>query len=71
MTARDLDATIYRKGRPEDTFDLLADPDDTGLLRDTLQGWLTGRKWSKGKWDQFELVVRYAGENKVRAKVRA
>jgi hypothetical protein len=66
-----LELTILRKGKPEDTIDVTADPADTGLLRQYLVDWLTGHKWSKARWPEFELVAREAGRYKQLAKVRA
>lgn len=71
MTARNLELEILRRGRHADDIDLHADPDDVGTLKDTLTGWLEGNGWAKGRWGEFELLVRHAGEYKVRRKVRA
>lgn len=71
MPKRNLELTITRHGRTEDRLDLFADPDDVGTLRDALVGWLEGNKWHPGRWREFELLVRYEGEGKVRRKVRA
>ena len=70
MTARELELEITRKGRHMDEIDVTGDPDDAASLRRVLTGWLEGNKWSEGLWDQFELLVRYSGEGKVRRKVR-
>ena len=71
MTTRNLELEITRKNRHADYVDLHADPDDVGTLRRTLAGWLEGNGWSEGRWSEFELLVRHAGEYKVRRKVRA
>lgn len=71
MPERNLDLTITRRGRKEDTLDLLADPNDIGTLQKVLKGWLEANKWHAGRWGEFEMEIRYAGEGKVRAKVRA
>jgi hypothetical protein len=71
MPKRNLSLTIARKGRAEDVIDLFADPDDVGTLRDALTGWLAGNKWHPGRWGEFEAIVRYDGEGKVRRRVRA
>ena len=71
MTARNLELEILRRGRHADDIDLHADPDDVAALKATLTGWLEGNGWAKGRWGEFELLVRFAGEYKVRRKVRA
>ena len=71
MAKRNLDLTVIRKGRTEDTIDMSADPADIGGLEKVLKGWLVANKWDKGRWGEFELEARHAGEGKVRAKVRA
>ena len=71
MSPRNLDAEVQRKGRRVDEFEVHADPADTAILRECLRDWLRGNKWGPGKWPEFEIVVRYAGENKIRAMVRA
>lgn len=71
MTSRPLDLEIRRNGRHEDYITADADPANPAALREILQGWLTGHKWSRGRWPEFDMLVRYAGENKVRLKVRA
>jgi hypothetical protein len=70
MTARNLELEILRRGRHADDIDLHADPDDVGTLRETLVGWLEGNGWSTGRWNEFELLVRYAGEYKTRRRIR-
>jgi hypothetical protein len=60
---RALDIEVIRNGRPFGT--------DYDALRDALRGWLRGNKWDEGLWGQFEANVRYAGEGKIRAVVRA
>ena len=71
MPKRDLELEILRKGRHEDAIDAFADPDSKSELRDYLTGWLEGHKWSRGRWDEFELIARDAGTWKKLAKVRA
>lgn len=71
MSPRSLDVEVQRKGRRMDEFEIHADPDDTPVLREALRDWLRGNKWAPGRWPEFELVVRYAGENKQRKSVRA
>ena len=68
---RELELEVTRKGRHVDYLDVNADPDDAGGLRKTLTGWLAGNGWDEALWGQFELLVRYAGEFKVRRKVRS
>lgn len=70
MPKRDLELEILRKGRHEDTIDAYADPASKSELRDYLTGWLEGHKWSKGRWDEFELIARDAGTWRQLAKVR-
>jgi hypothetical protein len=71
MPKRNLNLTITRKGRTEDTLDLFADPDDVAALTKALTGWLEGNGWSQGRYGEFELDVRFDGEGKVRRTVRA
>lgn len=71
MPKRDLDLEIIRKGRGADRIAVHGDPDDTAALQAQLTGWLEGHKWSRGRWPEFELRVRYAGEGKVRKTIRA
>jgi hypothetical protein len=73
MAPRRLDAEVTRNGRRVEgsAFALTADPGDYGVLRDALRDWLAGSKWDRKLWGQFELVIRYAGEWKIRKTVRA
>jgi len=71
MAKQSLELTILRKGRREAVISVVADPDDVPALRDSLQGWLAGNGWSRGRWGEFEAEVRRSGENKVLKKVRA
>lgn len=71
MPKRNLNLTITRKGRTEDRLDLFADPDDVDTLQKTLRNWLEGNKWHPGRYGEFELIVRYDDEGKVRRRVRA
>lgn len=71
---RPLDLEILRKGHPEDTIQLVADPSGAGfpaVLQSRLREWLTGHKWAPARWGEFELIARAAGEWKQLAKVRA
>lgn len=67
---RALEVEVQRKGRHEVTYELTADPDDTVALRAFLKDWLESNKWDLGHWGKFELVVRHAGEYKVRKRIR-
>lgn len=72
MPERALDVEVIRNGRPFGArFGITEDPADYDALRDALRGWLRGNKWDEGLWGQFEANVRYAGEGKIRAVVRA
>lgn len=66
-----LDLEVMRGNRHEDRLSVTADPENPAALREILTGWLEGNKWGRGRWHEFNMLVRYAGENKVRAKVRA
>ena len=70
MPKRPLDLEILRKNRREAVIETEADPTNYSVLRDHLKGWLEGNGWDRGRWGEFELVARYAGEGKVRATVR-
>lgn len=70
MPARPLDLEVLRKNRHEDTFQATG-PTDAAWLQLQLREWLTGHKWSPGRWGEFELIARPAGEGKQLAKVRA
>lgn len=67
---RALEVEVQRKGRNEASYELTADPDDTIALRAFLKDWLESNKWAPGHWGKFELLVRYAGEYKVRKRIR-
>lgn len=71
MTSQPLDLEILRKNRHEDYITADADPANPAELEKILKGWLSGNKWDKGRWGEFEMLVRRAGEGKVRLKVRA
>ena len=71
MAARDLEITILRRGKREDVLDLNADPDNIPGMQAVLKGWLEGNRWHAGRWGEFSAEIRYAGESKVRARVRA
>ena len=66
-----LDLEVLRKNRHEDTFQASGNPAEAGWLRERLQEWLTGHKWDRSRWGEFELVARPAGKGKQLAKVRA
>ena len=66
-----LDLEVLRNNRPEDTFQAEGDADDAAWLRRQLQGWLSGHKWARARWREFELIARPAGRGKKLAKVRA
>jgi len=71
---RPLDLEILRKGRPEDTIQVIADPRGDGfpaVLQGHLRSWLAGHKWATSRWGEFELVAREAKGWKQLAKIRA
>ena len=71
---RSLDLEVLRRGHPEDTIQIVADPSGSGfpaVLQKQLRGWLAARKWDPGLWGQFELIARETGAWKQLAKVRA
>ena len=70
MPKRPLDLEILRKNRREAVLSVDADPADARGLGDTLRGWLDGNGWDEGRWREFELVARPAGEGKILARVR-
>jgi hypothetical protein len=70
MPELNLELEILRNGRHEDYLDVQADPENVNLLRGVVINWLQGHKWHEGRWTEFEALVRYAGEGKVRSKVR-
>ena len=70
MAKRALDLEICRKGRHQADLQTEADPENFSILRDHLKGWLSGNKWGEGRWGEFELIARPAGEGKVLARVR-
>ena len=71
VTVLTLDLEVMRRNRHEDTFQATGNPGDAKWLRDQLRGWLTGHKWHEGRWGEFELIARPAGQDKQLAKVRA
>ena len=71
MPTRDLEIQIMRKGKPEGTLDMHADPDNIPGLQAILRGWLEGNGWSKGLWPQFSADVRLAGSSKRLRTVRS
>ena len=56
-----LDLEVLHRGRNLDTFQCTGDPRDAGWLQERLRDWLTGHKWHKSRWDEFEMVARRAG----------
>jgi hypothetical protein len=69
---RTLEVTVRRKGRPEGSFDVEADPRNPASLRDVLTGWLRDNRWDKGRWGEFDLEAREADNGpRVRVNVRA
>lgn len=71
MPARPLDVEVRHKGRREERFSVSADPANPAELQGILRQWLAGHKWHPAKWDEFDMLVRYAGEGKIRATIRA
>jgi hypothetical protein len=71
MASRNLELEILRHGRREDSIEAMADPDDINLLRGILINWLQANRWDAGRWNEFEMLVRYAGGYKAIKKVRA
>jgi hypothetical protein len=71
VAKRDLDLEVRRKGRTQEELTVHADPNNIADLRDVLTGWLEGNKWHPGLWDQFDLVVRFPSENRIRRTVKA
>lgn len=70
MPKRPLDLEILRKNRREAVVQAEADPTNHSVLRDHLKGWLTGNGWDEGRWGEFEMIARPAGEGKILARVR-
>jgi hypothetical protein len=70
MAKQELEVEVRRRGRSADEFTVDADPANVGELRDVLRGWLEGNKWHPQLWDQFDLLVRLAGESKIQRTVR-
>jgi hypothetical protein len=70
MAERRLDLVIRRRGRKETSFEVTADPADSGAMRDYLTSWLEGEGWARGLWSQFELTAFNAGTWDRVAKVR-
>jgi hypothetical protein len=71
---RALDLEILRKGHPEDTIQVVADPKGSGfpaVLQKQLRSWLAGHKWAESRWGEFEMIAREAEGWKPLAKVRA
>lgn len=71
MPKRDLELEIRRGSQRQDILDAFADPDDYEALQKILANWLGAKKWGRGKWGDFHMVVRAAGTSKTLAKVRA
>jgi hypothetical protein len=70
MPKRPLDLEILRKNRREAVLETEADPANYSVLEDHLKGWLSGDGWDGGRWGEFEMIVRPAGEGKILARVR-
>jgi hypothetical protein len=70
MPKRPLDLEILRKGRREAVLSVEAEPADARALGDALRGWLAGNGWDEGRWREFELIARPAGEGRALARVR-
>ena len=71
MAPRDLDLEVTHRGRHADEFSARCDPSDTASLSRMLRDWLAANGWAGARWGEFELLVRFAGEYRVRGKVRA
>ena len=71
MTSQPLDLTVLRTGRKQAAFTAEADPAVPAQLQAILETWLTGEKWGRSLWPQFELAARPAGRWKIAATVRA
>jgi hypothetical protein len=69
LTALDLD--VMRRNRHEDTIQATGNPGNADWLQKQLRGWLRGHGWAEGRWNEFELIARPAGQGKKLAKVRA
>jgi hypothetical protein len=71
MARRALEAQILHNNLTERArFELNADPDDNATLQRALEAWLRGQKWDKGRWAEFEMIVRPAGEGRILKRVR-
>jgi hypothetical protein len=70
MARQELEVEVRRRGRSADEFTVDADPANVSELRDVLRGWLDGNKWHPRLWGQFDLLVRFPGEAKIRRTVR-
>lgn len=66
-----LDLEVLRRNRHQDTVQASGDPADPGWLAERLREWLTGHRWHKSRWGEFELIARPAGRGKQLARVRA
>jgi hypothetical protein len=71
MARSDLDVEVRRKGRREAEFTVTADPNNISELRSVLSGWLSGEGWHEDLWAQFDMLVRFSGEHRIRRMVRA
>lgn len=70
MARRDLEITMNRRGKPVESLDMNADPDNIPGLQAVLRGWLEGEGWDPKLWGQFAADIRYAGQGKIRRTVR-
>lgn len=70
MAERSLDFRVLRRNRKVAEFNIHADPENVKAMQDALGNWLDAQGWSKGLWGAFEAEVRFAGQGKVRARVR-
>jgi hypothetical protein len=70
VARRDLDAEFRRKGQREAAFVVTADPNNIAELRDVLTAWLDGMDWPEALWGEFDMLVRFSGEQTIRRSVR-
>jgi hypothetical protein len=71
VTLLALDLEVRRRNRREDTIQVTGNPGDHAWLQKQLRGWLKGNGWAVGRWGEFEMIARPAGQGKNLAKVRA
>lgn len=70
MAKRALEMEVMKGSAHMAAFEVLADPDDIGTLRDALAGWLSGNKWKPATWGQFRADIRLQGGYKILKTVR-